>query len=150
MAAARFLVVRDQPMLALDIDGDAPAGPVLEPGLYRSLLESGLVVIESFYGTDLPRGARLGWVLEGGELRLETEDGQRLLRMDRDGVDDAWLVAARRLKGTMLVAGHGLDLDPDDSPREVADRVDVAARDRRVVGAIVGVGEANDPLPLIF
>lgn len=146
--AVRFLVARGQPLLALDIDGDPPEGPVLEPGLYRSLLESGMVVIESFFGTDLPRGARVGWILESGELRLETEAGDGLLRMDRAGVDDQWLDAALSLKGTMLVAGHQLDLDPDESPREVARRLDDAARRRHLVGAIVGVGEAATGLPL--
>lgn len=150
MAAARFMVVRGQPLLALDIDGSAPTGPVLEPGLYRSLMESGMVVLEAFFGTDLPRGARLGWILESGELRLESEGGDRLLRMDRAGVDAEWLVAARQLKGTMLVAGHELGIDPDDTPGEVAGRLEVAARERRVVGAIVGVGEAASSLPLIF
>lgn len=150
MAAARFLVVRGQPLLALDLDGPAPPGPVLDEGLYRSLMEAGLVVIESFYGTDLPRGARVGWVLETGELRLETEAGERLLRVDRAGLDPDWLSASLRLKGTMLVAGHELGIDPDDEPRKVADRLEVAARDRRVLGAIVGVGEASTGLPLIF
>lgn len=149
LAAARFLVVRGQPLLALDIDGPAPVGPVLDDGLYRSLMETGLVVIESFFGTELPRGARLGWVLETDELRLETEDGDRLLRMDRAGVDRDWLTAARRLKGTMLLAGHDLRLDPDDRPVDVARTLDAAARERRVLGAIVGVGEVAG-LPLVF
>ncbi len=150
MAAARFLVVRGQPLLALDIEGAAPSGPVLEPGLYRSLMEAGLVVLEAFFGTELPRGARLGWILESGELRLESEDGERLLRMDRAGVDAAWLDAARQLRGTMLVAGHELGIDPDDTPGEVAARLEAAARERRALGAIVGVGEAASNLPLIF
>lgn len=144
----RFLVARGQPLLALDIDGEPPEGPVLDPGLYRSLLESGLVVIESFFGTDLPRGARLGWILDGGELRLETEGGDGLLRMDRAGVDEQWLRAALAMKGTMLLAGHQLDLDPDDTPLDVARRLDDTARQRRLVGAIVGVGEATTGLPL--
>lgn len=150
IAAARFLVVRGQPLLALDIAGDAPTGPVLGSGLYRSLVEAGLVVIEAFFGTDLPRGARLGWILETEELRLETEAGDRLLRIDRAGVDREWLDAARHLKGTMLLAGHGLDIDPDETPGEVAHRIDAAARERRVLGAIVGVGEAATNLPLLF
>lgn len=146
--AVRFLVARGQPLMALDIDGEPPDGPVLEPGLYRSLLESGMVVIESFFGTDLPRGARLGWVLETGELRLETEGGDKLLRMDRSGVDRDWRRAALAMKGTMLLAGHALDLDPDETPRDVARRLDEAARRRDLLGAIVGVGEATTGLPL--
>lgn len=148
--AARFLVVRGQPLLALDIQGQPPSGPVLDEGLYRSLLEAGLVVLEGFYGTELPRGARLGWVVDTSELRLENEAGDRLLRVGRDSVDAEWLQAALRLRGTMLLAGHELELDPDDTPKQVSDRLDTAARQRRVAAAIVGVGEAQSGLPLVF
>lgn len=152
--AARFLVVRGQPLLALDIEGPPPDGPVLDDGLYRSLLEAGLVVLERFFGTDLPRGARLGWVVEGTEMRLETEAGDRLLRVGRASIDKEWLDAALGLKGTMLLAGHELELDPDDTPGQVAHRLDAAARERRVAAAIVGVGEAEQDdafsLPLVF
>lgn len=153
-AAARFLVVKRQPLLVLDIEGEAPDGPVLDPGLYRSLLEAGLVVLEEFFGTDLPRGARVGWILDGPQMRLETEGGDRLLQVGRASVDAEWLEAALRLKGTMLVAGHQLDLDPDDTPGQVAMRIEAAARQRRVAAAIVGVGDADAEdefsLPLIF
>ncbi len=146
--AVRFLVARGQPLMALDIDGEPPEGPVLEPGLYRSLLEAGLVVIESFFGTELPRGARLGWILEADELRLETEGGDRLLRMDRAGVDPQWSTAALAFRGTMLLAGHQLDLDPDETAGEAARRLDEAARRRDLLGAIVGVGEPTTGLPI--
>ena len=153
-AAARFLVAKGQPLLVLDIEGEAPDGPVLDAGLYRSLLEAGLVVIEQFFGTELPRGARVGWILEGGQMRLETEAGDRLLQVGRASIDPEWLAAALRLKGTMLVAGHELDLDPDEAPAEVASRIEAAARRRRVAAAIVGVGEAEPEdafsLPLVF
>lgn len=153
-AAVRFLVVGGQPLLVLDIEGDAPDGPVLDEGLYRSLLEAGLVVLEQFFGTDLPRGARVGWILEGPQMRLETEAGDRLLKVNRDSIDAEWLSAALGLKGTMLVAGHELGLDPDDTPGEVAVRVDGAARRRHVAAAIVGVGEAEPDdvfsLPMVF
>lgn len=153
-AAVRFLVVRGQPLLVLDIEGAAPDGPVLDTGLYRSLLEAGLVVLEQFFGTDLPRGARVGWVVEGEQMRLETESGDRLLQVGRASIDAQWLEVALRLKGTMLVAGHELALDPDDTPGQVAVRIDTAARQRRVAAAIVGVGEAAPDdafsLPLVF
>ncbi len=141
-------------MLVLDIEGEAPDGPVLDTGLYRSLLEAGLVVLEQFFGTDLPRGARVGWILDGPQMRLETEAGERLLQVGRASIDAEWLDAALRLKGTMLVAGHDLGLDPDDAPGAVAGRIDPAARQRRVAAAIVGVGEAEPDdvfsLPLVF
>lgn len=143
-AAVRFLVVRGQPLLALDLEGPEPEGPVLEQGLYRSLLEAGLVVLERFFGVELPRGARLGWVVDDDEMRLETEAGERLLRIARAGIDDDWLEAALRLRGTMLVAGHELELDPDDTAGEVAHRIEHAAGHRRVAAAIVGVGQASD------
>lgn len=143
-AAARFLVVRGQPLLALDIEGQSPQGPVLDDGLYRSLLESGLVVLEQFFGVEMPRGARLGWVVEPDEMRLESEAGERLLRIGRASIDTEWLDVALGLRGTMLVAGHELGLDPDDTPGQAAHRIDRAARARRVAAAIVGVAEADD------
>jgi hypothetical protein len=149
-AAVRFLVAQGQPLLVLDIDGPAPTGPVLDEGLYRELLEAGLVVLEGFFGTDLPRGARLGWVVDEAEMRLESEAGDRLLRIGRDGIDAEWLAAALRLRGTMLVAGHDLDLDPDESPGAVAHRVDAAARERLVAAAIVGVAETGSDEPDVF
>lgn len=153
-AAARFLVVRGQPLLVLDIEGDVPDGPVLDEGLYRALLEAGLVVLEQFFGIDLPKGARVGWILEGPQMRLETEAGDRLLQVNRDSIDAQWLAAALALKGTMLVAGHELGLDPDDTPGEVAAHIHSAAQRRQVAAAIVGVGEAEPEdvfsLPLVF
>lgn len=143
-AAARFLVARGQPLLVLDIDGPAPTGPMLEDGLYRAVLEGGLVVLERFFGVDLPRGARLGWVVDASELRLESEAGDRLVRVPRGSVDTRWLDAATRLRGTMLVVGHELGLDPDETPAAVAARVEAAARHRQVAAAIVGLGVADD------
>lgn len=150
-AAARFLVVRGLPLLVVDLepaDPDTPA--LLADDLFRRVVDRGLLVLPRFFGVDLPRGARLGFTATREELRLEDEQETTLLRVPRASLDPAWLGRALELKGTMLLVGRDLGIDPDQTPGEVAQIVDDACATSRVAGAIVGVAEPREGLPLFF
>ena len=147
---ARFLVVREMPMLVVDLEGTAPDLPLVADNLLRNLTEAGLVMLPAFYGVEFPKGARVGWTLAREELRLEDEQEQTHLRITRGAVDPVGEAAALRLKGTMLAVGWNLGIDPDDSDQATCDRLDTAARDGAVAAAIVGVAEPQEGLPLLF
>lgn len=147
---ARFLVVHQMPLVVVDLEGSEPALPLVDDNLFKRLVEAGLVLLPGFYGVDFPKGARLGWTLARRELRLEDENESRFLRIDREGVDPVWAAAALRLKGTILLAGWHLGVSPDQPAKELCDVVDAAARAGRVAGAIVGVAEPREGLPLVF
>jgi hypothetical protein len=142
----RFLVVGDDlPLLvaALPEEGRGPQ-------LATALLEHGLVELPRLFGVDLPRGVRVGFTLTTEALELVDEQDDTLLRAPREAVDPAWLDAALRLQGTMLVASRHLELDPDESPRQLADRLEERARSGVALGAIVGVVEQRPTLPLML
>ena len=163
-AAARFVLLRDLPLLVVDLeppaaspDGQAGAAaapadqpPALREGLFRTLLERGLVQLPRFYDVELPKGVRVGLTLERQEMRLEDDQETTLLRVPRAGVDKAWTDRALELRGTMLCVGPGVGIGPDHDPHEVCDLLDLAATAGRVVGAIVGVAEPAQGLPLLF
>lgn len=149
-AHARFLVVREQPMVIIDLEGDEPQLPMVEDNLYKRVVEAGLIVLPAFYGVQLPKGARVGFTLTDQETRLEDEQETRLLRIPRQATDPVWEAASLRLRGTMLCLGWNLGIDPDDTDRETCDRLDQQARIGRVVGAVVGVAEPQTGLPLLF
>lgn len=141
----RMLVVGGLPLLVAGVADDDPGRQLRE-----RLGEAGLEQLDRFLGADLPRGARVGFVLDADELRLVDERDDALLRAPRAGVDDAWLAAARRLKGTMAVVASGLPVDATTPPDELARAVDDHARESDVIGAIVGVVEERPSLPLLF
>jgi hypothetical protein len=141
----RFLLVRELPLLVASVPDEGRG-----PELYAALVERGLVELPAFLGVDLPRGVRVGFVVDGDELRLVDERDATLLRAPRGGVDPGWLEAARRLKGTMTVVLRDVDLDPDEAPRDLADRIEAEARQGRTLGAIVGLVEERPQLPLLF
>lgn len=147
--AVRFLVVRDMPLVAVDVlhvAGERPA--LLAGGLFQAAAEAGLAPLPAFLGVDLPRGAQLGWTLEPDRLVLQDDRGGGLLDLPRAAVDDEWCRHALRLRGTIFVLGRGLGLAPDDGAGSVAATIDAAARDGRLLGAIVGVAEATPLLPI--
>jgi hypothetical protein len=141
----RFLLVQRLPLVVVSVGPDDP-GAALTDGL----ADRGLAALPGFLGVDLPRGARVGFVLDANELRLVDERDEPILRAPRDGIDAGWAAAARRLKGTMVVVADLGDLDPDAAAGEVAVTVDRQARAGRALGAIVGVAEERPQLPLLF
>jgi hypothetical protein len=141
----RFLLVRGLPLLVASVPDEGRG-----PELYTALLERGLVELPSFLGVDLPRGVRVGFVVDGEQLRLVDERDDTLLRAPRAGVDPDWLEAAKRLKGSMTVVLRDVELDPDEAPRTLADRIDEQAKQGRTLGAIVGLVEERPQLPLLF
>lgn len=149
-AHVRFLVVRGQPLVIVDLEGDEPHLPLVADNLFKRVVESGLLVLPGFYGVQLPRGARIGWTLATDELRLEDDQETRLLRLPRTSADAVWQAASLRLRGTMFCLGWHLGIDPDDDDKQVCDRLDQQARIGRVAGAVVGVAEPRDQLPLLF
>lgn len=155
-ASARFVLLRDLPMLVVDLQppdapADEPAPPVLrEGGLAGALAARGMVVLPRFYDVDLPRGVRVGLTVETDGMRLEDDEETTLLRLPRAGVDRAWLDRALALRGTMLCVGPALGLAPEQTAHEVCDMLDIAATASRVLGAIVGVAEPSQGLPLLF
>lgn len=152
-AAARFVLLRDLPMLVVDLappaDGDRTP-PMLRDGLFRALAERGMVMLPRFYDVDLPRGVNVGLTLDSDVMRLEDDQETTLLRIDRAGVDPLWTERALALRGTMLCVGPALGVGPDQDPHEVCDLLDIAASAGRVLGAIVGVAEPRVGLPLAF
>ena len=140
----RFLVVNRLPLLVADLPEEDRG-----PRLATALVERGLVELPRFLGVDLPRGAQLGFSLTADELRLVDEQDNTLMRAPRDAVDPDWLTEARRLRGTMFVAARELDLDPDEAPRDLADRLDERARGGSAMGGIVGFSEERPTLPLL-
>jgi hypothetical protein len=141
----RFLLVRGLPLLVASVPDEGRG-----PELYGALVERGLVELPAFLGVDLPRGVRVGFVVDRDELRLVDERDTPLLRAPRAGVDPDWVDAARRLKGTMTVVLRDAELDPDEAPRDLALRIDEEARRGRTLGAIVGLVEERPQLPLLF
>ena len=141
----RFAMPGGMPLLVANV-GETGRGPHLR----ATLEEHGLAPLDRFIGASLPRGARVGFVIDGAELRLVDERDDALLRAPRDGIDQGWLDAVRRLKGTLTVVVRGLDLEPDTPLAELARDVDGCARDGRAIGAIVGFAEERPTLPLMF
>jgi hypothetical protein len=141
----RFLVVRGLPLLVAVVP---PVGRGAE--LAAALDERGFARLTGFLGVDLPRGARVGFVLDPSELRLVDEREDTLLRAPREGIDGGWIANARRLRGTMVVAVDDLSLPPDAPVAEVAQAVDERARAGAVLGAIIGVVEERPSLPLLL
>lgn len=153
-ATARFVLLQHLPMLVVDLQAppdDDPAAPLVRPdGLGEALASRGMVVLPRFYDVDLPRGVRVGLTLEADGMRLEDDEETTLLRIGRHDVEPAWIERALALRGTMLCVGRGIGLRPEQTAHEVCDLLDIAATAQRVLGAIVGVAEPQQGLPLLF
>ncbi len=143
--AIRTLVVGGLPLLVAGV-GDAGRGPQLR----TALEERGVAALSSFIGAELPRGAKVGFMLGTTELRLVDDRDDTMLRAARDGLDEGWLAAARRLKGTMTVVVRGASPAPELAASELAAVVDERARDGDAWGAIIGFAEDRLNLPLLF
>lgn len=152
-ASARFVLLRHLPLLVVDLQPPAEADdkpPELREGLFRTMLERGMVQLPRFYDVEMPKGVRVGLTLEPDRIRLEDDQETTLLRIPREGVDDDWIERALGLRGTMLCVGPGLGVGPDHDAHEVCDLLDLAAGAGRLAGAIVGVAEPAQGLPLLF
>ncbi|MFA9446817.1 hypothetical protein [Egicoccus sp. AB-alg6-2] len=141
----RFLLVRELPLLVAGVEDVGRGAQLL-----TALAERGLPVIDGFLGVSLPRGARVGFAVDAEHLRLVDEQDATLLRARRETVDEAWLTAARRMRGTMLVTLRDAVLSPDEDPAQLAARIDGLARAGSARGAVVGVVEERPTLPLLF
>lgn len=139
------LVLHNMPLLIASIPS-TPAGIALD----TALREAGLRPLQQVIGVQLPLGAKVGFRLEDGELRLADLDGDVLLRAARDGIDSNWAQAAVKLRGTMLVMVTGTMLPDDLIGEPLANRLEALAQAGQVFGAVVGVEEERMRLPLVF
>lgn len=150
-AAARFLLVRGMPIVVVDLEPAEEGTPsLLADDLFRRLVDRGLAVLPRFLGQELPKGARVGFTVTDTELVLEDEDETRMLRVPRGALPPDWLARALTLKGTVLLVGRDLGIDPDQTGLAVAETVEAGCADQRVAGAIVGVAQPRTGLPLLF
>lgn len=141
----RTVTLGGMPLLVAAVPADGPGDRLLD-----AVAERGLVRLPAVTGVELPRGARVGFVVDQQELRLVDDQDATLLRAPRAGLDPGWLEAAHRLRGTMTVLGRDVELDADlDVPTMVA-RFDAAAPSGLVLGAIVGLVEERPTLPLFL
>lgn len=144
-AGVRTLTPGGMPLLVADLPGTSAGTAVRD-----ALRVAGLRRLEGFVGTDLPRGAAVGLLLEGEEGRLVDDRETTLLRLDRRGLAPDWVDAAVRMKGTMLVVACGIDVASLAEPAALAARLETEARDGGLDGAIVGVADRRLRLPLVF
>lgn len=144
-AGVRTLTPGGMPLLVADLP-DAPEGTAVR----AALRAAGLQALRGFVGVDFPRGASVGLLLEGGDMRLVDERETTLLRIDRRGLAQEWLEAAVRLKGTMLAVTTAIGVESLDDPASLGARLETEARDGGLDGAIVGVADRRPRLPLVF
>jgi hypothetical protein len=146
-AGVRSLTLGGLPLLVIALP------PTPEGHHVRHVLaEAGLAVLPTFIGVEFPRGARVGVMLEGGEARIVDEEETTLLRMPRAGLDEHWCTEALRLRGTMLGVVADLDVALLADPVILGAALDLQARSTPggLVGAVVGVHEQRQRLPLLF
>jgi len=141
----RTLTLAGMPLLVADLP-DAAEGRMVRDALQ----EAGLRPLTGIIGVDFPRGAAVGVLLEGEEVRLVDERETTLLRLGRTGLAEDWLAAAVRMKGTMLAVTTALGVEGLDDPASLGAALETEARDGRVHGAIVGVSDRRPRLPLLF
>ena len=134
-----------QPLLVADL----PEGPTAT-ALETALAGAGLVRLPGLLGVDLPRGARVGILLEGREARLVGERDTTLLRLPRPGLATDWQRAAIARRGTVLAVARGLGVGADAAPPELGAALETTARDGRLLAAVVGVSDRPPRLPMLF
>jgi hypothetical protein len=146
-AGVRSLTLGGLPLLVVALP-DSPEGH----GVHHALAGAGLVALAGFIGVDFPQGAKVGIVLEGADARLVDEADTTLLRMPRAGLDDGWRAEALRLRGTMLGVVTDLDVALLADPVALGAALDMQARASAggLLGAVVGVHEQRQRLPLLF
>ncbi len=140
----RTLRVGSLPLFVVRV-GEDPA----QRQLLAAIGAAGVGRIDGLLGVDLPRGAQVGVVVGGDEVRLVDTHDAVLLRAERTGLDRDWIAAARRLRGTMFVVVDD-SVDMRAEPAGLLAALDVAARSGTVSGAIVGVAEERPSLPMMF
>lgn len=144
-AGVRSLTLARMPLLVADLPDDASGAAVRE-----ALRGAGLRTLPGVIGVEFPRGAAVGLLLEGAEVRLVDERETALLRLDRRGLAAEWVDAAVRLRGTMLTVTTALGVGDLDDPAALGARLETEARDGRLDGAIIGVSDRRPRLPLVF
>jgi len=141
----RTLVPGGMPMLVADLPA-SPAGSLVR----EALRVAGLRPLPGVLGVEFPRGASVGLLLEGQDVRLVDDRETTLLRLERRGLAPEWLDAAVRLRGTMLAVTTDLGIEALDEGRSLGAALEEAARAGRVDGAVVGVSDRRPRLPLLF
>jgi len=144
-AGVRTLTVGGLPMLVVDLPTTVAGEHVR-----AALRTAGLVTLPAVLGVEFPKGARVGVLLEGDEVRLVDEQEATLLRLVRGGLAPDWTAAALRLRGTMTCITTGLDVASLDEPASLASALDASAQAGEVDGAIIGVHDRRVRLPLVF
>lgn len=145
VVGVRTLTPAGLPLLVADLPRSHDA--MLVHGL---LCEAGLIPLPGLFGTDFPRGARVGVQLEGEEVRLVDESDTTLLRLGRSGLSPDWLERALRMRGTMLAVVTDVGIEALVEERVLGDALELSARDGGLIGAIVGVHDRRPRLPLLF
>lgn len=143
--ALRALCVRGLPMLVAVMGVGGRSRLLLD-----TLADAGVRDLPGFIGYELPKGARVGFVLDAVELRLVDEQDDALMRAPLAGIDADWIAAAVQLKGTMLIVLTDDVPDAELRSEDLVRAVDEAARRGAAHGAIVGVHDERTRLPLIF
>jgi hypothetical protein len=143
--AVRTVTLAGLPLLAAAVPSGGAGDELLD-----AVAERGLAPLTAVTGVDLPRGARVGFTVDQQELRLVDDRDATLLRAPRAGLDPGWLEAARRLRGTMTVLARDLEVDAELAVPDLVARLDAAAAEGRVLGAIVGLVEERPTLPLFL
>jgi hypothetical protein len=144
-AGVRTLAPGGLPLLVVDLPETSNGLAVRE-----ALRSAGLRSLSGVIGVDFPRGAAVGLLLEGEEVRLVDERETTLLRLDRGGLAPEWLEAAVRMRGTMIAIVTAIDVRELDEASLLGARLEAEGRQGGLDGAIIGVADRRPRLPLVF
>jgi hypothetical protein len=141
MGAARvsFLVLADRAVVVVDVPGNGHRGaltPSDDPVVW-SFTKKGLRVLPGYLDQQVPETDALVCAVGHGRLAVATRGEVDVVAVDLDDLPDPWFDAAEAHDGVQLLVGRDLQLDDAPSDKAVADALDAAARQGRLLGAVV-------------
>lgn len=138
-ARVSFLVLAGRATVVVDVPGDGHSGALTaeDDPVVWSFTGQGLRLLPGYRGQQVPVTPRLRCAVGHGRLAISTRDEIDVVDVDLDELPDTWLEAAERHDGVLLFVGRDLDVDVAANAVDVADALDAAARQARLLGAAV-------------